>query len=154
MEKTLYPSRVRAVAFLVLCLVGVRLGVMGNSWLLTIGAAAGVAVFSISLIPGAGWLKLDEQGFTFSSLFRRHRTRWEDVGAILVVTQRQMGIPVSRMVSWTYPPSYRKSFALRASRVMVDVDALLPDTYGMKAADLAALMDAWRQRAGAQRRVA
>ena len=50
------------------------------------------------------------------------------------------------MVGWTYARSYQKSTVLKASRVMVDFDALLPDTYGMKAADLAALMEAWRQK--------
>ena len=55
-------------------------------------------------------------------------------------------IPVNRMVGWTYARSYQKSTILKASRVMVDFDALLPDTYGMKAVDLAALMEAWRQK--------
>ena len=63
-------------------------------------------------------------------------------------------IPVNRMVGWTYARSYQKVHDVEGVRVMVNFDALLPDTYGMKAADLTALMEAWRQRAVAHHRAA
>ena len=55
----------KTCVFLLLCLVGVRLG-RGESWFLTIAAGAGAAIFAISLLPYASWLKLDEQGFTIN----------------------------------------------------------------------------------------
>ena len=70
------------------------------------------------------------------------------MGSILVVTQRYWGfVPVNRMVGWTYAKSYKRSVLLKASSALVGFDALLPNTYGMKARDLAAFMEAWRPRA-------
>ena len=147
MEKTLYPSRLKSLVFLLLCLIGARLCV-GTSGLLTIASLGGAAIFAASFLPGATWLTLDDQGFTYCSLFRQHRTRWVDVGSILVVTQCYLGfIPVNRMVGWTYAKSYKRSVLLKASSALAGFDALLPNTYGMKARDLAAFMEAWRQRA-------
>ena len=119
MEKTLYPSRLKSLVFLLLCLIGARL-CMGTSWLLTIATLGGAAVFAASFLPGATWLKLGDQGFTYCSLFRQHRTRWVDVGSILVVTQCYWGfIPVNRMVGWTYAKSYKRSVLLKASSALV-----------------------------------
>ena len=106
MHKTLYPNRAKFSAFSLLCLLGVWLG-WGVSWFLTLASAAGVVIFPMSLLPGAAWLKLDEQGFTIRSMYRHTSTRWADVGTILVVTQRQMGTPVNRMVGRTMRKTIR-----------------------------------------------
>jgi hypothetical protein len=64
----------------------------------------------------------------------------------VVVTQRALGfIPISRMVGWRYTKDAKRPAILKVTGAILHYDALLPDSYGMKAQELAALMEAWRR---------
>lgn len=78
-----------------------------------------------------------------------------DVGSFRVVTYRIWGlIPVSRNVGWTFAQNYQRSIVMKATNAMVPFEALLPSTYGMKAAELAALLETWRLQAVTGQRAA
>lgn len=99
-------------------------------------------VFGIQLVPGSSYLRLTEAGFSFCSLFRKSSVRWADVEGFSIIR-----IAHNDMVGWNYSPHYRTHATGRSiSNAIAGVEAALPDTYGMKATDLAALMNALRLR--------
>ncbi len=99
--------------------------------------------------PGMGRLKLDDHGFTFSFPLRGEKTmKWSDVGSFVVITKRAYGIvPVHRGVGWKYSESYRRSGAMKAVGWLAGFDGQFPSTYGLKAQELAALLETTRQQA-------
>lgn len=154
MEKVLYPGRLSNIALTAFSLFALQFtlrdygtspSVMGL--ILVALCASGALVGAVSLLPGASWLKLHEEGFTQCSLFRQRTTRWEEVDKFQIVTTRQLGIPIKRHVGWTFATSRKRPAALKAVRFLVGFDAALADNYGMKAQELAVLLETWRQRA-------
>ena len=136
-ERTLYPSKTQHFRFLLLTLAfvaaGIWIGVRGD-WVGYAFAAffgLGIPVFTIEMLPGASFLRLSNEEFEFSSLYRRHVVRWIDVGEFGVITQKQMGAKVHQTVA--------------------GMDAGLPDSYGLSIEDLLDLMqEYWRERIGAE----
>jgi hypothetical protein len=102
------------------------------------------AVGLVNLHPKAAYLTLTDQGFLFASLFRKHFVPWSSVQFFVPVTvQRQ------QMVGWNYSPGFQESQRVRRlSTAMAGVEAGLPDTYGMAAAELADLMNQCREKYG------
>lgn len=99
-------------------------------------------VFALQMLPMSSYLRLTQEGFTYCSLFRRHTFRWSDVTSFSVVR-----VGRNDMVTWDVAPRYKKQSLARAvARGIADVEGALPDTYGMKASALAALMDTLRLR--------
>jgi hypothetical protein len=146
---TLYPSRKKWL----LVLLGCALFIFGGFWMILDGDrwvwlvsvffAFGSIVAAIMLLPGAGALTLDGDGFQATSLFRRHRSRWQDVTGFAAAA---------------IPPSFQKLVVFddikmtgrtmaKLSVAIAGHNAGLPDTYGFSADDLARLMTAWRKRA-------
>jgi hypothetical protein len=113
-----------------------------RGWLVLIFFAVCFAVSALMLLPGAGGLVLDGDGFQVTSLFRSHRSRWRYVSRfepILVSRQRMVGFDdatASRAIS-----------ALNTA--IAGHNAALPDTYGFYVDDLAELLQRWRDRANA-----
>ena len=97
-------------------------------------------------LPDASFLHLSPEGFTTSSLFRRHTVTWTDVGRFEVLSMKTHGVTTNKAVSYNYSESYQQAGRLRkASRWLVGADASLPDSYGLKAEQLAELMNIWRE---------
>ena len=105
------------------------------------GACAAVAATQLVL---RSTLTLTTDGFKFTSLGRRVNRRWEDVDSFVAVrTSALSGVVGIRLAV----SSERLSGPRRAARAIAGYDGgALPDTYGMKADDLAALMTDWRGR--------
>jgi hypothetical protein len=97
----------------------------------------------VMLLPGAGALRLDREGFEVTSLFRRHRSRWADATGF-----KSAQIPPSfiHLVAYNDANLSGKSIA-KLNVAIAGANAGLPDTYGFAAADLADLMIRWRERA-------
>jgi hypothetical protein len=149
MEQELYPNRWRwALIGLFYLILLPTLARAGGSSL----ALAGMAVFAvyggIMLLPGSTSLKLDVEGFTSRMAFRDQRYEWNQIAAFKVITTRYMGfIPVRRRVGFDFAESYKKKgLARKFLHAFVPYDRLLPDNYGMKAKDLAVLLETWRVR--------
>lgn len=144
---TLRPGRIKQTLLLLLCSVFVVAGifmvrkdgdVMGYVCIVFFGLGCGV--FLVNFLPSAAYLRLEEDGFTFCSLFRVHTVRWADVLEFGVIRMRN-----NRMVAWNYVPSYTQSGAMRSvNQALSEFDAALPDTYGVKAMELAEEMQRLR----------
>ncbi len=144
----LAPSRIRTIgllaaslAFLVVALLMAReqpmLGYLGAAF-----CAATAVVFGVQLVPGASFLELTAEGFTFAGMFRKKSELWRDIRGFGVWRASR-----NKMVGWLYMPGHQvrgQSF----SEAMTGVHGSLPDTYGMKAEDLADLMNELKRRAG------
>lgn len=100
-------------------------------------------VGAIMLLPGAGGLRLDSDGFEMTSLFRRHRSRWTEVSEFEVVR-----VPPSLQKMVVFDDARTKDSALaKANRSLTGRTSGLPDSYGLRHEDLAAIMNEWRARA-------
>jgi hypothetical protein len=105
------------------------------------GACAVVA--AIQLVLGST-LTLTTDGYTFTSLGRLVTRRWQDVEPFVAVRTSAIGGVVGIRLA---VPSERLPGPRRAARAVAGYDGgALPDTYGMKADDLAALMNEWHSR--------
>ena len=149
MEKRLTPSSRRFM--IILAVFGL--------WIMAIGATAGmlgllfalalVAAFGAMLLPGAAWLQMDPEGFTVRNFYRDERFRWVDIKEFKVMTYRYMGfIPIYRSVAFTFSEHYpKRNLLLRVASKLAAFDRKLPDNYGMKAQELAKMLEAARLRA-------
>lgn len=98
----------------------------------------------LNLAPGSSYLLIDERGFIFASLFRKHSIAWDQVQRFIPV---QIGI--KQMVGWRYQPDYVKSHGLRNfNMALVGAEAALPDTYGKSVRELIELLEGCRAQFG------
>ena len=99
----------------------------------------------VSLHPRAAYLTLNEQGFEFCSLFRKHFVAWSAV---------QEFVPISMsgnaMVGFYYVPGQNAPKMRHVSNFIAGVEAALPDTYGHSSVDLARLLNELRRKYGAR----
>jgi hypothetical protein len=153
---TFYPSRRKWL----LTMSGSALFAAGGVWMLREGNwkgwlvllffGLGAAVSAIALLPGAGSLVLDREGFQFSSLFRRHRTLWRDASGFTAAT-----VPPARFPLVVFDDRQQRRGTLASLNVgLVGRTSALPDTYGFKADELAQIMAQWHARATADSRKA
>lgn len=143
-EFTLPGSRRKWVLMALVCLVLGGSGLLavraGESlgWLPGIFFGGGLLVALVQLLPGSSYLRVGPEGIEWCALFRRRRLRWDDIegfGHFPRGGQEFVGILYPR------PP---ESFSEKASLGLVGFHEALPDTYGRKAADLAAILVACR----------
>ena len=145
---TLKPSKLKWAGSLLfgLALVAVGLFVIGPDedptmrWL-TIGFGAVGALVSIPGILGIGGLELDPEGFTIVHWGRNTRRTWRECSEFSIIDMR--GGP---FVGFTSETDAGKA-AAGLARNLVGETGMLPDKYGMKARDLADLMNRFRARA-------
>src|SRR5690348_4499396 len=82
---TLHPSRKKWLLVLAGCALFAIGGYWmvrsneGMGWLVLIFFGLGALIAVVVMLPGAGALTLDRDGFETRSLFRRSRARWSDV---------------------------------------------------------------------------
>lgn len=106
----------------------------------------GAGVFLLyQLLSNGSQLRLLEDGFEVRSVGRTKFTRWDDVEEFFVTELSQGGLGVMQMVAYNYVQSYEKNQTVRSlSSTIASSEDALPDTYGKKAKDLAALMTEWK----------
>jgi Bacterial PH domain len=111
----------------------------------------GIAFFGLGLIasivmltPKLSYLRLDADRLTIRNLLRTSRMRWEDVDDFAAID-----MPGPRKILRVgYNKRTRAQRAMgRANMALIGRNSALPDTYGLKAEDLARLMSLWRARA-------
>ena len=148
----LTPSRLK---FLWVLLGGVVLGFGGVimirqdkplGWLVFGFFALVALVGAVMLLPGAGRLLLDAEGFEVTSLFRKHRCRWVDVSAFEVTR-----LPPANQKMVVFDDARSKDSALaKVSRSLAGRSGGLPDSFSLSYEDLAEVMNRWRARATAR----
>ena len=146
---TLYPSRWKTLGLVLLGALltagGFWMGASGEGigYLIAAFFALCTLVMLIVMIPGSAFLHIDESGFTFCSLFRKHSLAWSDIDEFYVVVMSQHGLKVHEMVGFDFAPGYDRSRAGRAvAKFLTRCEGGLPDTYGKKASDLVDLLNA------------
>ena len=147
MTRTLCPRPWKWLGILLGCLAFCMIAV----WMLRDGRIAGwfcLAVFglgglvaALALLPGANYLRLEEAGFTFSSLFRTHHVRWADVAGFVPVR-----VASNTMVGWLYHEGrVPEGRGARLSLALAGCHAALPESYGLRAEELAQLLERLRR---------
>lgn len=143
----LVPKRSSVVGLLLLCAAfvagGLWLGLRGEPFGFVCAGFFGLGVLAalVQLVPGSCFLRVDDTGITFASLFRRNAVPWSDIDEFCVVVTRSTGIRVCETVGFNLAPTYdRATLGRRFSRAVAGCEGALPDTYGMKAVELAALL--------------
>ena len=147
---TLHPSRTRSALLLLCCLLLVAAGVAmvrhGDAAGYFIGGlfALGIPFLALQFNPRASFLRLEETGFTYCSLFRAYTVPWTRVNQFGVIS-----IGRHRLVAWNFVPGLPTTGRGRVfSQAVNGYEAGLPSTYGRKPAELAELMNALCQRHG------
>jgi hypothetical protein len=117
-----------------------------TGWLVLIFFGLGSLIAAIALLPGAGALTLEQDGFEVKNLFRRHRVRWQDAAGFEVVA-----IPPSmqKLVAFDQPSTANRAIS-KLNVAIAGHNGAVPDTYGLSADALARLMTLWRERAMAR----
>ena len=124
--------------------IGISMGVTGSwvGYLIAAFFGLGILVGIIQLFPNSTYLRISREGITYCSLFRETITSWDDVDEFCVVVMRQNGLPIRRMVGFNYAPTYDRSrMGRQVASAITGCEGALPDTYGKKAEDLAALLN-------------
>jgi hypothetical protein len=146
---TLHPSRVK---WLLVFTIGALFAVGGfwmiktgdgSGWFVLICFGLGALIAAAAMLPGAGGLTLDRDGFETTNLFRRHRTRWRDAAGFEAAR-----IPRAHRKMVVYDDITQSTKSIAKLNVgLVGRNSGLPDTYGHSADNLAQLMAQWRERA-------
>ncbi|MEO4047516.1 hypothetical protein AAFN46_10550 [Pseudomonas sp. CAU 1711] len=146
MSRLLRPSPWKWLGILLLCLVFCAIAVLmlrdgrGVGWFCLGVFALGALVAAVALLPGANYLRLEEEGFSFSALFRAHRVDWADVQGFAVVR-----VASNAMVGWRYHEGRQpQGRGVRLSLALAGCHAALPETYGLAAEELAQLLERLR----------
>jgi hypothetical protein len=147
MSRTLRPRAWKWLGMLLGCLAFCVIAVLmlrdgrAMGWFCLAVFGLGGLVAAVALLPGANYLRLDEEGFTFCSLFRAHRVRWADVEGFATVR-----VASSPMVGWLYREGREpQGRGVRMSLALAGCHAALPENYGLGAAELAQLLERLRQ---------
>ncbi len=146
---TLYPSRKKWLLVLVGSAVFTAAGFgmvaesAPNGWYGVVFFGGCLVVSAIMLLPRAGGLVLDRDGFQVTNLFRSYRLRWHDVTGFAPIS-----IPYSgqRMVGFDIVAAASLPIAAMTTAVTGRMGGL-PDTYGFSVDELAQLMTQWQERA-------
>lgn len=145
---TLKPSKLKWAGVLLICLgfVAAALFLIPQEenpimWWLTV-IFFGIGAFaSLPGLLAVGGLELDPEGFTIRHWGRNTRRAWRECSEFSILDMR--GGP---FVGFTSETDARNP-ASGISRGLVGQTGMLPDKYGMKARDLADLMNRFRARA-------
>ena len=100
-------------------------------------------VFCVHLLPNSSYLHVTPEGFKMCSMFRSRFIRWPDVGRFGVTH-----IGTRKMVGWD--PLRPVSKLGRTNQAIGGYAFAFPDTYGLKAEELAALLNRVRDEHVAQ----
>lgn len=118
------------------------------SWMGILFFGLGVVVFSIQLFTNASYLKLTEEGFEVRNLYRREFTKWNEIASINVGYVGQ-----AKMVVFDYTDAHQKQErGKKIARFLAGHEGALPNNYGIKTEELAALMRKWKMREFAELR--
>lgn len=116
-----------------------------TDWLMIAIVGACLLFALVNLVPGASYLRLESQGMVVRSFYRTHTTPWADIAGFGVMTLPRTD---RELVGWNYMPGRGKpSFLREFDFAAYGLEVALPDTYGMDAEDLAALLQSIRDRA-------
>ena len=138
------PSRWKHVGLLAICSGFVVLALLlehsALAWVTEVFFGLGALVALASLMPGSSFLRIEPDRLLVRTLYRTWSLERTQVAEFYTA-------PVGgrEVVCWSYVPEYKRQLRGRAfARAISGVEAALPDTYGLPAAELAAVLNEWR----------
>jgi hypothetical protein len=141
----LRPSKLGTLGLLLLCSAFVAGGVWSGyegktmGWLTAAFFGLGIVVAIVHILPSASYLLLTENGLKARTLYRSWSVAWKDIAFFTTITIGH------RMVVFNYADHYDKAKMTRGvARRIAGYEGALPDTYGMKADQLADLLNYWK----------
>lgn len=144
----LRPKKTRAIWLLLGCGMFVAGGLwmaQDKGWIGYLCAgffALGIPVAVVQLLPGSTYLRIADDGLSFANMFRITTIPWNVIDQFFVVTLKQTGMAVHKLVAFNFVPSYdRARLGRRISSAIAKCEGALPDTYGQKAEDLAEILN-------------
>lgn len=112
------------------------------AWMTIIFFGLGVIVFVIQLMPNSSRLKLSKDGFELKNLFKSDFTKWSDVDKFRVGY-----VGRTKMVKYDFSREHNKyNVGKKIAKSLSGSEGALPNTYGMKAKELAELMNDWKSK--------
>jgi hypothetical protein len=147
----LRPSRWKHFAYFLVCVVFTAIGVWQLrlhptdvvGWISVVFFGLGSAIFIVQFLPGASYLRVEQEGFLFCSLYRKSPLiPWRDVSDFRVASVPPVGHPLV-VFDWHTAPSRRFR---AANQFLVSATDGLPDTYGLPPRQLAGILNEWRSR--------
>ena len=106
-------------------------------WLPIISFGSCSIIFLISLLPHASYLRLEDEEFTFVTLFRSYMLKWHEVVAFYPGKIGRQSMVFYDLSSPTAPHAKMR----RANVALCGHEAALPYTYGLTAEHLAEIMN-------------
>jgi hypothetical protein len=144
---TLRSSRKKAVLRLIGCLAFVAIALSIDrsviGYIAVVFFGLGAVVFAVQLHSNISYLRITYEGSTMCSLFRCYTIQWRYVSRFGVGH-----ICLRKVVGWD--PAHEISKAGKATKALSGYVSALPDMYGMRAEDLADLLNRLRDEYAAQ----
>jgi len=104
----------------------------------------GVVTAIAQLHPEAVFLEISREGIRFRNLFQTTYIEWRTIEGFGVVDLRSGKGGRKRGVAISLLPEFRKQGKMQQlTRDFIGFDSVLPDTYGLKPQDLAALLNSY-----------
>ncbi len=140
MKQVLRPSWKKWLLVELICLVffavGIAMVASGEmkGWFTL--SVFGIGFFAVPVLFFNSKLEINNKGFLIHNLKKVNFIAWDEVQDFQVVV-----IGLNKMVGFNFSEKYDRQKKMRAVAVgLSGVEGALPDTYGMKAEDLAVLM--------------
>lgn len=144
----LRPSKLHSILLLLGCLIfvigGLFIGSSGKwvGYLCSAFFALGIPVAIIQMLPSASYLEITSDGFTVSSMFRKHFVAWLTVDKFRIVDVTPMSPSKTKRVGYDWLHADGKaSGGQEFSKALSGVEGMLPDNYGKKAEELLEIMN-------------
>ena len=145
----LRPSWRRSLLLLLVCAGFFAVGVLmiregkPEAWFAAVVCGVFTLTALVLILPGAAYLRLAPEGFTICSLYRKSFIRWADVRDFRIVI-----IGHNKMVGFDYAPHDQPAKrSRRFAAAITGAEGALPNAYGLKADQLALLMNIFWVRA-------
>lgn len=141
----LYPSRKSVVLMLVVSMLLLTVGgvlmlsAITTGIIITTISLLMIAAFGSQFFRRAAYLLLDEDSFTFCTMFRSFTYAWGEIEAFRVISTNN-----HKMVGWTFTDGVPLTRMMKLAHALSGCHGSLPDTYGRSAEELATLMETIR----------
>ena len=145
-ELTPFVGRWRVIlAFnLAFVVTGLILYLQGQQYGVYVAVAFGLLALPLTMValPGAAKLRIAQEGFTATVLYRGHLARWTDVSEFQIAQMARTG---QYVLVYDDASLAEGSHLLSGSRY-AGRNSALPSTYGLSAEELARVLNHWRTR--------
>lgn len=149
MSCVIFRPRLRAtlqyLALGIACLVaGIWFSQIGRpiGILIAIMGALATIAFSVQLIPGNSYLRVDEHGITHCGFFRANTTPWSKIASIYVVYPVIKGMGPQKLIGIKYVPAPGPlNLPQHLVFNMARCDGMLPDIYDRSAESLVTFLN-------------